>query len=73
MLHIYCLTFIKLLLFLSKYIYFRYQNTNFLIDVVFVYTLLDAQACVASFPLLWQPSVRIFLIVLNILPQYELL
>ena len=71
MLHIYCLTFIKLLLFLSKYIYFRYQNTNFLIDVVSVYTLLDAQACVA--PLLWQPSVWIFLMVLNILPQYELL
>ena len=73
MLQIYWLPFIKLSLFLSKYIYFRYQNTNFLIGVVSVYTLLDVQACVASFPMLWQPSVQIFLILLNILSQYGLL
>ena len=67
------LPFIAYYFFYSKYIYFRYQNTKkFLIDVVSVYTLVNAWPCVASFCKLWWSSVQIFLIAL-ILSQYELL
>ena len=51
----------------------RISKILFFIDVVSVYPLVDVRPCLASFTKLRRPSVQIFLVVLNMLSQYELL